>query len=183
MRRLLRPLWVLIAVLFLVEAWLWHRLSALIAWVLAAVGLPRLKVRLAAWVEGLPPPAALVLFVVPAVCLLPCKLLGLWMLARGRWVAALAVLGAAKLVGVGMTAFLFQAARPRLLRMAWFAWLYGRVLAALAWAHRQLDPFKQRVRTWARQTVAPALARLRAALPRGRVARRMARLRRRAQRV
>jgi hypothetical protein len=178
MRRLLRPLWVLLAVVFLVEAWLWERLSALIARGLAAVGLPRLKERLAAWVERLPPPAALLLFVVPALGLLPVKLLGLWMLAHGHWLGALALLGAAKLAGVGVTAFLFQAARPRLLQMRWFAWTYGRVLVALGWAHRQLDPWKARVRAAA----APVLARLRAALPRGRVLRRVVRLWRRSRR-
>jgi hypothetical protein len=178
MRRLLRPLWVLLAVLFLVEAWLWHRLSALLGRVLAALGLPRLKERLAAWVERLPPPAALLLFVVPALGLLPVKLMGLWMLAHGHWLGALAVLGAAKLAGVGVTAFLFQAARPRLLQMPWFAWVHGRVMAALGWAHRQLDPWKARVR----ETVAPIIARLRAGLPRGRVLRRVVRLWRRARR-
>jgi hypothetical protein len=183
MRRLLRPVWVLLAVLFLVEAWLWRRLSAAIAWVLAAIGLPRLKARLAAWVERLPPPAALLLFVVPALGLLPLKLLGLWMLGHGHWLGALAVLAAAKVAGVGVTAFLFEATRPRLLRMAWFAWGYGRVQAGLRWAHRQLDPFKERVRAWARETVAPALRRLRAVLPRGRVGRRVVRLWRRAQRI
>jgi hypothetical protein len=183
MRRLLRPLWVLIAVVFLVEAWLWHRLSALLGRLLAAIGLPRLKARLACWVERLPPPAALLLFVVPAICLLPLKLAGLWMLAHGHWLGALGVLGAAKLAGVGVTAFIFQAARPRLLQMAWFAWAHGRVLAALGWAHRQLDPFKERVRVWARGTVAPLVARLRAALPRGRVGRRVLRLWRRARRA
>ena len=36
-----------------------------------------------------------------ALLLLPIKLLGLWMLARGSWLGALAVLGLAKVVSVG----------------------------------------------------------------------------------
>jgi hypothetical protein len=181
MRRLLRPLWVVIAVLFLVEAWLWRRLSALLGRAVAAIGLPRLKARLAARIERLPPPAALLLFVVPALSLLPVKLLGLWMLAHGHWLVAVATLLLAKLAGVGVTAFIFQATRPRLLRMRWFRWVHGRVQVVLAWAHRQIDPMKARVRAWSRAVIAPVLARLRAS--RGPFTRRLLRLWRRAQRV
>jgi len=42
MRRLLRPLWVLLALIFLVEAWLWDRVEPVIARVVALIPLPRL---------------------------------------------------------------------------------------------------------------------------------------------
>jgi hypothetical protein len=170
MRRLVRPLWIIVAVLFLVEAWLWRRLSAAIGWVVQSLGLARLKSLLAAWVERLPPVAALFLFLVPALALLPLKLMGLWMLAHGHWLGALATLVAAKLAGVGVTAFIFQIARPKLLRLWWFAWAYRRVQAALGWAHRQLDPITIQLRAWRDAT-------------RGRLLRRLVRLRRRAQRI
>jgi len=32
MRRLLQPIWVLLAVIFLIEAWLWDHLEPIVAW-------------------------------------------------------------------------------------------------------------------------------------------------------
>jgi hypothetical protein len=183
MRRLLRPLWIALAVVFLVEGWLWRQLEGLVSRLVAALGLPALKARLAAWIERLPPPATLLVFLVPGLLLLPMKLLGLWLLAHGAWGWALGLLVMAKLVGVGVTAFIFKLTRPKLLRMAWFVWVYRRVQTALAWAHRQIDPIQERLRAWARVTVAPILARLRRWQPRGRFLRRLARLRRRTQRI
>ena len=52
----------------------------------------------------------------------------------------------AKLVGLGVTAFVFEATRPKLLQMAWFRWVYEHVLMGLAWAHRLADPIKDRIR-------------------------------------
>jgi lysylphosphatidylglycerol synthetase-like protein (DUF2156 family) len=162
MRRLLRPLWFLVAVVFLFEGWLWSHLAVAIARLVDAIGMPALKARLAAWIERLPPPATLLVFLVPAILLLPVKLLGLWLMGHGAWLAALGVLALAKVVSMGVTAFIFRLTSPKLRQMAWFRWVHDRVLAGLAWAHRRIDPWKQRVRTWARETVAPHLARLRA---------------------
>jgi hypothetical protein len=183
MRRLLRPLWIAVAVVFLVEGWLWRHLEALVLRLVAAIGLAALKARLARGIERLPPAATLLVFLVPALLLLPMKLLGLWLLARGAWLWALGLLVVAKLVGVGVTAFIFHLTKPKLLRMPWFAWVYQRVQAALAWAHRQIDPITDRVRAWARATVAPIVVGLRQWQPRGRLLRRLARLRRRTQRI
>ena len=188
MRRLLRPLWFAVAILFLVEEWLWSVLSALIRRAIDALGIPRLRERLAAAILRLPPPAALLLFLVPGLVLLPVKLLGLSLLAHGHWLWALVLLGGAKVLGAGVTAFIFQATRPRLLEMAWFRWSYGKVMQLLTWAHRKVDPFKQRVRAWRRAVMAPLAARVRTAWeawkarPRGRLMRRLLKLRRRVQR-
>jgi hypothetical protein len=184
MRRLLRPLWFLAAVAFLVEGWLWSHLAAAVARLVRLVSWPTLRARLAAFIERLSPGATLLVFLIPAVLLLPLKLLGFWLLARGSWLGAVVVLGLAKVVSMGVTAFIFQLTRPKLLQLGWFRWLHDRVVAGLAWAHRQIDPWKERVRAWARQAVRPAIERLRAwrARGKGRLSRRLQRLRRRAQR-
>ena len=54
--------------------------------------------------------------------------------------------GFAKLIGVGVTAFVFEVTRPKLLQMAWFRWLYERVLIGLAWAHGLAAPIRDRIR-------------------------------------
>jgi hypothetical protein len=184
-RRALRPLWIVLAILFLFEAWLWNHLERAIRWVVDLVGLPALKARVAAGIERLPPPAALLVFAIPIVLLLPLKLAGLWMLAHGSWLGAMAVLAGAKVLSMGMTAFIFEVTRPKLLQMAWFRWVYERVLAGLGWAHRQVDPMKARVKEWSHLTLAPMVRRVRSALwvfgpgRRGRFMRRALRLRRR----
>ena len=48
--------------------------------------------------------------------------------------------------GLGITAFVFEATRPKLLQMAWFRWVYEHVLMGLAWAHGLVDPIKDRMR-------------------------------------
>jgi hypothetical protein len=187
MRRLLKPLWILFAVLFLFEAWLWSHLAPLVAWLVARIDLPRLKARVASWVEHLPPAATLVIFVVPVLVLLPIKFLGFWLLAHGSWLGAMATLALAKVVSMAVMAFIFEVTRPKLLQLAWFRWLYERVLAGLAWAHRYVDPIKERMRVWARTSLAAARRRLRSLFwllqPRrsGRFLRRVLRLRRRLQ--
>jgi hypothetical protein len=171
MRRLLRPLWILLALVFLIEAWLWDHLSPIVAWVVARLPIEPLKRRLAVWIEGLPPAATLVIFIVPFIVLLPLKFLEVWFLAHRNWVGAVAVLIAAKLLGLGVTAFIFDLTRPKLLQLAWFQRFYGWMLWALERAHAVLDPIKRRIKQWFRM-FAPKRA--------GRTLRLLMRIRRRA---
>jgi hypothetical protein len=146
MRRITRWLLILLALVFLLEAWLWEHLSPLVAWVVARLPWRQYREKIAAAIERLPPAATLIVFVVPFILLLPLKFLEFWLLAHRQWMAAILVLILAKLLGLGVTAFIFDLTRPKLLRIAWFRWLYGHVLAWLAWAHGLIDPIKQRIR-------------------------------------
>ena len=150
MRRLLKPLWVLLALVFLFEAWLWEHLRPLAAWVVSLIAWDRLKARVAGTIEHLPPYPTLLVFLIPVVLLFPLKLLGLWMLAHGSWLGAMAVLALAKVVSMGVTAFIFEVTRPKLLQLAWFRWLYEHMLLWLAMAHAIIDPIKQRISVWFR---------------------------------
>ena len=150
MRRLLRPFLILLALVFLFEAWLWNRLAPVVAWIVARIPLRVIKERIALWIEHLAPAATLVVFVAPVLLLVPLKFVGLWMLARGYWLGALGVLALAKVVSVGVTAFIFDLTRPKLLQLAWFRWLYQRVMVWLVWAHGLIDPIKRRLRSWLR---------------------------------
>ena len=146
MRRLTRPLLILIAIVFLIEAWLWRHLGPVVVRVVARIPLRAVKAWTAGALRKLPPPASLVVFILPVVALFPFKLLGLWLLANQQWLGATVVLVFAKLVGVAITAFVFEVTKPKLLRMAWFRWLYEHVMAWLDWAHRLVDPTKHRIR-------------------------------------
>ena len=146
MRYVSRALLMLLALIFLLEAWLWEHLSPIVAWVVARIPFHKLKEKIATTLANLPPAATLVVFVIPFIVLLPLKFLEFWLLAKREWLLAVLVLIFAKLLGLGVTAFIFDATRPKLMQLAWFRWLYERVIAWLDWAHALVDPFKQRIK-------------------------------------
>jgi hypothetical protein len=164
LRRLLRPLWVLIALVFLFEAWLWDHLAAGMRRLVDLVPWREFKRRLAAVIERLSPYPTLLVFLIPVTLLLPIKFIGLWMLARGYWLGAVATLGAAKVVSMGLTAFIFDLTRPKLLELPWFCRVYDWVLKWLARAHALLDPIKAEVRLWIARHLRPVRRRVRSLL-------------------
>jgi hypothetical protein len=173
MRRWLRPLWVFLALLFLAEAWLWDHLEPVVARVVNVIPWGKLKQKFAHLIEDLPPWATLFVFIIPFLVLLPLKLLDVYLLAKRQWLAAIVVLIVAKLVGLGITAFVFDVTRDKLLQMAWFHRMYDWVIWLRGWAHEITEPVRERVRqlTW---LLKPQRA--------GRFLRRLIRLRRRAYR-
>ncbi len=147
MRRILsRAILIPLALFLVFEAWLWDRLLPAVAWLVARIPLARAKAWIARSVEGLSPAATLIVFVVPLLLLFPLKLLGLWLLGHGRWFLALLTILFAKLVGVGVTAFLFEVTKPKLIEMQWFRKGYEKILSLLARAHALVDPLKRRIR-------------------------------------
>ena len=173
MRRWLRPLWIILALLFLLEAWLWDHLAPIVARVVALIPLARFKLWLANAIADLPPWATLFVFLVPFIALLPLKFLEVYFLATHNWLGAAAVIVGAKVVGLGVVAFIFDVTRDKLLQMAWFRRVYEWMLAVRQWAHDITAPVRERVRqlVW---LLKPQRA--------GRFARRMMRLRRNAYR-
>lgn len=87
MRRWLHPLLTLLAIVFLIEAWLWSRLEPIVEWIVARIPLRPVKAWIAGTIRKLSPAATLIVFVVPAIVLFPLKLLGLWLLANKLWIA------------------------------------------------------------------------------------------------
>ena len=145
MRRLLQPFWVLLAVIFLIEAWLWDHLEPIVARAVAWIPLRTFKAWLADRVDTLSPAMTLIVFAVPMIPLFPLKLVGLWLLANEYWASAIVMIIFAKFVGVGVTAFIFDVTRPKLLEMAWFERLYEFILGLRAKAVALVDPMKRRI--------------------------------------
>ena len=65
MRRLFKPLWVLLAVIFLIEAWLWDHLEPIVERVVARIPLRAFKHWLAEKIDTLSPAMTLIVFIVP----------------------------------------------------------------------------------------------------------------------
>jgi hypothetical protein len=150
MRRWLRPFWIVLALLFLLEAWLWDNLAPVVARIVGLIPWDKLKIRIAEVIEHLPPWAVLMVFVVPLTLLLvPLKFVEVWLFFKGYWPLAIAFLLLAKVVGVGITAFLFDVTRDKLMQMAWFRALYDWVIWVRDWANRQIEPLKAQLRRYA----------------------------------
>lgn len=149
MRQILRPFLFLAALLFLAEAWLWDRLAPIVGWVVSRVFWKQIREVTAAAITKLPPYGTLLVFVVPVLLLLPFKLSALWLLAHGHWVLGGGVFLLAKIVGLAVTAFLFETCKPKLMQIAWFSRFFAVMVRCSHWAHELVEPFKQRIRAYA----------------------------------
>jgi hypothetical protein len=145
MRRLLQPFWVLLAIIFLIEAWLWDHLEPIVARVVALIPLRAFKQWLAERVDTLSPAMTLIVFIVPVIPLFPLKLVGLWLLTHEYWVSAVVTIVFAKFLGVGVAAFIFDVTRHKLLEMQWFEKLYKFVMSLRTKAAALVEPVKLRI--------------------------------------
>ncbi len=136
-RHLLTPLlFLLAAVLLLLEATVWRWLNAL-GGLLARLPVFAALERL---VQRLSPGAVVAVFVLPFVPIIPLLKLGeLWLIQQHHYIAAAFVIIGAKVLGAAFSTRVFAIAKPKLLQVRWFAWLYGKVTALLEAAHRALD--------------------------------------------
>ena len=146
MRRLLQPLWVLLAVVFLIEAWLWDHLEPIVERVVALIPLREFKQWLTERVDTLSPAMTLIVFVVPVIPLFPLKLVGLWLLTHEYWLSSIVTIVFAKFLGVGVAAFIFDVTRPKLLQMQWFETLYEFVIHIRARARALVAPIMARIK-------------------------------------
>jgi hypothetical protein len=116
------PLQWLLGFVLLFEEWGWEPLQRMLAWV---GRLPLLHL-IEGSISRLPPYAALLAFLLPALPLLLVKLVALWLIAHGQRLLGLIVIVAAKFVGTTIVARLFTLTQPALMRLPWFVPLYRR---------------------------------------------------------
>ena len=115
------PVYLVAAIIILLEDWLWEPLHALAR----LIGrLPVLR-RFEAWMATLPPKGALAMFLTPTVILFPFKILALAAFARGMYAVGLGVAIGAKIVGTALVARIFTVCKPVLLTVPWFARTYA----------------------------------------------------------
>jgi hypothetical protein len=126
---------VALALLILLEEWGWQPLADL----LGRLARWRPWARLETAIGGLPPYAALVVFALPSLLLLPLKFLALFLIAKGQLVLAGLLFAGAKVGATALVARLFMLTRPALMRIGWFAWAYGRFM-----------PWKEAIETYVR---------------------------------
>lgn len=124
----------LLALLLIIEEWLW-------AW------LTRLGARLSRWLRlqtfeqwllRATPLQALVCFATPLLLVVPINVLGFLLMANGAfWRGVLVEIGA-KLFGTLIVARIFKLAKPQLLSFSAIAFLYRHITSWLQWAHARI---------------------------------------------
>ncbi len=153
MRRLLKPLWILLALVFLFEAWLWEHLRPLVGWFVDLIAWDKAKARVAACVEHLPPYPTLLVFLIPVILLFrsSCSACGCWRTARGsaRWRCSRSP---------SSSAWASRRSSSRshgrsCCSFGWFRWFYEHMLVWLAKAHALVDPIKTRIKHAVRRYV------------------------------
>ncbi|MBV9633937.1 MAG: hypothetical protein JOZ40_04855, partial [Methylobacteriaceae bacterium] len=122
----LKPLWFVLALLFLFYSWVWDQFRAIARWIGAIVPWERLKAAIAARIMRAPPQLVLGLFAFPVAIIIPFKLAAIWLITHGRVISGIAAFITAKFAGLGLTAFLFEICRDKLREMPWFVWLSDR---------------------------------------------------------
>jgi hypothetical protein len=122
--RLLAPLLYVVALLLLVEQWLWEVGNGLAAQLATWPPLRALENGM----RRLPPWAALLAFVVPGLMLLPIKFLALLAIAHGHPLVGVAVFVVAKVGGAVVVARIYVLTLPSLLALAWFARWHNRFI-------------------------------------------------------
>jgi len=82
LRKFVRAFWIVLAILFLIEAWLWTHLEPIVAHVVARLPWQGMKSALTRLIARLSPQATLMVFAVPFVLLMPIKFVEVWMIVH-----------------------------------------------------------------------------------------------------
>lgn len=153
---------VALAALFLALAWIWDGFIALGRLVVRLIPWKRLKQAFVAFVDRLPTPVVLLIFLVPLAIVEPLLALCVVAIAMGYVVLGVVAWIALKVLGLGLIAVIFDLTKHKLLTVRWFAWCYAKVVVFNAYAHGLIAPYQAA----ARALVSGARARARAALSR-----------------
>lgn len=124
--------------------------------------------RLEAWLRGLPPWAAVIVFAAPSLLVVPVKLSAVWFALNHQYAFALTSVVVGKMLATALVARLYMVLRPTLAKMPWylraetwlFGWrdrLYAFVRALPAW--QGATALVRRMRLWMREMVFRASSR------------------------
>ncbi|WBJ99715.1 hypothetical protein [Methylocystis parvus] len=143
--RLSRAFWFTLALIFLIESWLWDNVKEWLRRLERALGLEKFEPWLESVVARLSPQMTLALFAAPMIGVLPFKIAALALLAHGQLLLGIVFIFGAKALTLGVEAFLFDICRDKLLQMQWFGRVYSIVLDIRAWASMLVRPYKTRL--------------------------------------
>ncbi len=121
----------LLAVLLIIEEWLWDFLSACGHYLAVLLRLENFE----RWLSQTSPNMALLAFTIPLLIVTPINLAAFWLLLHGLLLQGIMLEIFAKLLGTLLVARVFTLTKPQLLTFSAFALLYNTIMDWLRWAH------------------------------------------------
>ncbi|WAR45599.1 hypothetical protein [Methylomonas rapida] len=138
----------LLAILLIVEEWLWDFLSACGHYMALLLRLESFE----RWLVQTSPPLALLAFTIPILIVTPINLVALSLLLNGLLLQGILLELFAKLLGTLLVARVFSLTKPQLLTFAVIAVIYHNVTGWLRWAHAKIVDTE--IYRWSRQVKA-----------------------------
>ena len=142
-----------LAIILIIEEWLWDLLSALGHALIQWLRLERVEL----WLTQTTPTMALVAFSIPILIVLPINLLAIGLLAHGLILQGIGVELLAKLLGTVLIARVFTLTKPQLLTFNVLRIVYTTITGWLQWAHQKV--VETPVYRWAKRVKAETKAR------------------------
>jgi hypothetical protein len=124
----------ILAVILIIEEWLWDGLSAFGHFL---IGLLRLD-DFERWLSQVSPNVALVAFMVPVLIVTPINLFALGLLAHGLILQGILLEIVAKLLGTLLVSRVFTLTKNQLLSFKLLAVIYSTIMRWLNWAHQKI---------------------------------------------
>ena len=141
-----------LAIAFLAISWVWDALAAVARRLVVVIPWRRVKAVVAAVVDRLPAPLALLVFLVPFLIVEPLLVVATVAIAMGYvfWGAVAWII--LKFLAIAVIPAIFDLTKHRLMTMPWFVWAFDKVMAFHHYADRIVAPYKHAaqalVRTW-----------------------------------
>ena len=147
-----KPLLSLLAIILIIEEWLWDLLTALGHTLIQWLRLERFE----RWLSQTSPTMALVAFSIPILIVAPINLVAFELLVHGLVLQGIGVELLAKLLGTVLIARVFALTKPQLLTFAFLRFIYTTITGWLQWAHQKVieTPVYRRIRQFKAETKA-----------------------------
>ncbi len=136
----------ILAIILIIEEWLWDMLTAFGHLFIQSLRLERFE----RWLSQVSPNAALIAMLIPLMIVTPINLIALGMLAHGLILQGILLEIVAKLLGTMLVARVFALTKPQLLTFNLIAVIYSTIMRWLQWAHQKITD------TWAYKTMKAA---------------------------
>lgn len=144
----------LLALLLIIEEWLWDLLAACGHYLLLLLKLEDFE----RWLRQTPPRTALLAFSIPLLIVAPINLVAFWLMLQGLLLQGILLEVCAKLLGTLLVARVFALTKPQLLTFPLIAAVYHTIMGWLHWAHAKI--IDTELYRWSRQWKAKVKARL-----------------------
>lgn len=145
-----------LAVVFLLETWVWRKLVALARFVSTLLPWERFRDAARQALARMPAFVSVALFGVPLLVSEFGSFVSVVMMATGHLFAGTALYLLMKALGLVLVPVIFEITRERLLALPWFAWGYAKFEALHAMASRFVAPYREAALDLGRAVVASA---------------------------